>query len=98
MTSTAETFRDFGGKDSEPCHDCGTPLYLDSACCAIDSALVCMPCGLRRYGADADRYMVVWPTCPSCGQPANTGFHAADWDTLQNCPDWVADRLNKLPR
>jgi len=27
MTSTAETFRDFGGKDSEPCHDCGTPLY-----------------------------------------------------------------------
>src|SRR5208282_591096 len=41
---------------AEPCHDCFVILPVDATCFAIDGAIVCGPCGQRRYGARAAEY------------------------------------------
>lgn len=44
--------------DAEPCIDCWVPLPLDATTYAVDGAVVCGPCGERRYGDRADEYLI----------------------------------------
>jgi hypothetical protein len=45
--------------DAEPCIDCWVPLPLDATAYAVDGAVLCGPCGIRRYGDRADEYLIV---------------------------------------
>jgi hypothetical protein len=44
--------------DAEPCIDCWAPLTIDATCYAVDGAIVCGPCGIRRYGDRAGEYLI----------------------------------------